>query len=124
MARATSSFPVPVSPVIRTLVSVGATFLTSDSTLFKAADLPTIPSNMAVSISPRSAKFLPWNLLPYCLGSAKNRATLPMTFLLLYEPPTLIGTLALLTQSGSASRFGQPQLGPWRPLYRVLSPLL
>ncbi len=35
MARATSSLPVPVSPVIRTLESVGATLEMRESTLFK-----------------------------------------------------------------------------------------
>src|SRR6266436_537714 len=42
MARAISSFPVPVSPNIRTVESVGATFATCDSTARSAAEEPTI----------------------------------------------------------------------------------
>src|SRR2546425_13029495 len=44
MARATSSFPVPVSPAIRTVESVGATFAICDSTIRRASDDPTISS--------------------------------------------------------------------------------
>src|ERR1019366_8626593 len=40
MARATSSFPVPVSPVIRTVESVLATLLTSTSTRRSGAGAP------------------------------------------------------------------------------------
>src|SRR5580658_3247019 len=58
MARATSSLPVPVSPVIRTLESVGATLEMRESTFFKAAEVPTISSNIAsLSISARNAMF-------------------------------------------------------------------
>src|ERR1700728_4546093 len=45
MARAISSLPVPVSPKIRTVESVGATSRTSSSTVFNTALSPTIPSN-------------------------------------------------------------------------------
>jgi hypothetical protein len=44
MARAINSFPVPVSPVIRTLESVEATFATRARTDRKAGDPPTISS--------------------------------------------------------------------------------
>jgi hypothetical protein len=44
MARATSSFPVPVSPVIKTVESLGATLKTSESTACKAREVPTISS--------------------------------------------------------------------------------
>ena len=58
MARAMSSLPVPVSPVIRTVESVGATLATRARTACRAGDSPTISSNMeALSISSRSAMF-------------------------------------------------------------------
>ena len=50
MARATSSFPVPVSPSIRTVVGDGATRATSASTSRIAALSPTISSGAAVSL--------------------------------------------------------------------------
>src|SRR6266581_2906064 len=46
MARAISSFPVPVSPVISTVEFVGATFTMLESTVFKAGEEPTISSNI------------------------------------------------------------------------------
>src|SRR2546426_9755749 len=50
-----SSLPVPVSPVINTVESVGATFATCCSTLWTASDDPTISSNIdARLISSRS----------------------------------------------------------------------
>jgi len=39
-------FPVPVSPVISTVESVGATFTMLESTVCRAGDEPTISSNM------------------------------------------------------------------------------
>src|ERR1700719_3075696 len=45
MARAITSFPVPVSPWIRTVESVGATRSTCSSTDSRAALLPIICSN-------------------------------------------------------------------------------
>src|SRR2546422_3317876 len=42
IACATSSFPVPVSPRISTVDSVGATLVTRFSTVFNAALLPTM----------------------------------------------------------------------------------
>jgi len=58
MARATSSFPVPVSPVMRTVESVGATCDTRASTALSGADVPTISSNIdAWSTSSRRARF-------------------------------------------------------------------
>jgi hypothetical protein len=41
-----SSFPVPVSPVISTVESVGATFTMLERTVFNAGEEPTISSNM------------------------------------------------------------------------------
>src|SRR5258708_4326392 len=58
MAPATSSLPVPVSPVMRTVESLGATLEMRDSTAFKAGEVPTISSNIeALSISSRRATF-------------------------------------------------------------------
>jgi hypothetical protein len=42
MARAISSFPVPVSPDIRAVESVGATLTTLESTALRTGDAPTI----------------------------------------------------------------------------------
>src|SRR5438105_10124122 len=53
MARAISSLPVPVSPVISTVESIGATFVTCHSTVRSGSDEPTISSN-SVSV-PRAA---------------------------------------------------------------------
>jgi hypothetical protein len=39
-------FPVPVSPVISAVESVGATFTMLESTVCRAGDAPTISSNM------------------------------------------------------------------------------
>ena len=58
MARATSSLPVPVSPVMRTVESLGATLEMRESTACKSGEVPTISSNIeAVSISSRRATF-------------------------------------------------------------------
>jgi hypothetical protein len=58
MARAISSFPVPVSPEIRTVESVGATFDTCASTRRRASEEPTISSNIEErSISSRTRRF-------------------------------------------------------------------
>jgi len=58
IARAIIFLPVPVSPVSRTVESVGATFVTRDSTALKAADAPTTSSNIdAWAISSFSAIF-------------------------------------------------------------------
>jgi hypothetical protein len=58
IARAMSSLPVPVSPVIRTVESVGATFVTLENTLRNPGEAPTISSNIdALSISSRNAMF-------------------------------------------------------------------
>src|ERR1700739_4089744 len=46
MARAMSSLPVPVSPSMSTVESVGATYLTCSSTLSKTELLPRICSNL------------------------------------------------------------------------------
>src|SRR6266404_114004 len=46
MARATSSFPVPVSPVMSTVESLRATFDTRASTGCSAGEVPTISSNI------------------------------------------------------------------------------
>jgi hypothetical protein len=45
MDRATSSFPVPDSPVSRTVASVGATMDAIRNTSCMAGELPTTPSN-------------------------------------------------------------------------------
>ena len=46
MARAINSLPVPLSPVISTVASVGATLLTLSRTRVRAPDDPMIPSNL------------------------------------------------------------------------------
>ena len=62
MARATSSFPVPVSPVMSTVESVGATFAMWARTYCKAGEVPTISSNIeAWSTSSRRAMFSSWS---------------------------------------------------------------
>jgi hypothetical protein len=62
-----SSLPVPVSPVIRTVESVGPTLAIRERTAFKGLDVPTISSNVeALSISSRRATFL---LLKFLFGS-------------------------------------------------------
>ena len=58
IARATSSLPVPVSPVIKTVESVGATLAIRERTTFNGFEAPTISSNIKVcSTSLRSARF-------------------------------------------------------------------
>jgi len=46
IARAIQSFPVPVSPVISTVESVGATFTIPESTVCRAGEAPTMFLNM------------------------------------------------------------------------------
>jgi hypothetical protein len=58
IARARSSFPVPVSPVIRTVEPVGATVATRSSTSRSPGEAPMIPAAAAVAaISSRRASF-------------------------------------------------------------------
>src|ERR1700674_5162470 len=58
MARAINSLPVPVSPWIRTVESVGATLETCANTLRSDSEEPTISSNMEErTIYSRSAHF-------------------------------------------------------------------
>ena len=58
MARAMSSLPVPVSPVMSTVESLLATLDTRANTAVSAGDPPTISSNIeALSTSSRSATF-------------------------------------------------------------------
>ena len=53
-----SSLPVPVSPEINTVESVGPTLAIRESAVFSVAEDPTISSNMnARSTSSRSARF-------------------------------------------------------------------
>ena len=71
MARAISSLPVPVSPVIRTVESLRATLDTRESTAVSAGDAPTISSNIeALSISSRRATFSSFNLSSALLRSS------------------------------------------------------
>ena len=73
MARATSSLPVPVSPVIRTVESVGATLEMRERTDFKAEEVPTISSNIeALSISSRRAMFSRRRVSSACLRSSMS----------------------------------------------------
>jgi hypothetical protein len=61
-ARAINSLPVPVSPVINTVESVGATLPTLERTVFSVFEEPTISSNMdARSTSSRNARFSCWS---------------------------------------------------------------
>src|SRR5580698_7145391 len=67
MARAISSFPVPLSPVIRTVASLGATLITCAVTPQIALEDPTISSNIDVdrtssrrsSVSSSSSPLIP-----------------------------------------------------------------
>ena len=52
MARAMSSLPVPVSPKISTVDSVGATTSTCFSAAVRAALAPTISSKLCVAVFP------------------------------------------------------------------------
>jgi hypothetical protein len=54
MARAISSLPVPVSPVIKTVEWVGATLDTRDRT----AEVPTISSNMGAATNSSRSQML------------------------------------------------------------------
>jgi hypothetical protein len=78
MARATSSLPVPVSPVMRTVESLGATFEMRESRACKEREAPTMSSNIEVSsISSRRAAF------SWCsLSSARLRSSIsvPATY--------------------------------------------
>src|SRR6266852_6309815 len=66
-----SSLPVPVSPVIRTVESVGATLETRESTACSTRETPTISSNIeALTISSRNATFSFWSLCSACLRSS------------------------------------------------------
>src|SRR5271156_1850267 len=88
IARATSSLPVPVSPVISTVAAVGATFDTRESTFCKAPELPTISSHIdPLSISSGRATLSCLSLSSHCFGSAMITATLAITCL------TYLGTL-------------------------------
>src|SRR6201993_1380365 len=58
MARAINSFPVPVSPRMRTVESEGATLETRRRTFLSASDEPTMSSNIeSRSICSLSARF-------------------------------------------------------------------
>src|SRR5260221_8826794 len=71
MARATSSLPVPVSPVMRTVESLGATLEMRESTACKAGEVPTSSSNIdALLISSRRATFSCCSLSSACLRSS------------------------------------------------------
>ncbi len=75
MARATSSLPVPVSPVISTVVSVAATLSTSARVSRRASEVPMISSNIErSSISWRSARFSAWSWPVRRAISSKARA--------------------------------------------------
>src|SRR5713101_7373766 len=58
MARAINSFPVPVSPKIKTVESEGATLVTCRNTLRNDSEEPTMSSNIdSRSICSRNARF-------------------------------------------------------------------
>src|SRR5258708_2729267 len=80
IARARSSLPVPVSPVTRTVASVGATLDTRESAFCRAPELPTISSHIGrLSISSGRATPSCLSLSSVCFGSAMITATLAMT---------------------------------------------
>ncbi len=54
MARAISSFPVPVSPMIKTVESVGATLAARARTICKTDEVPTTSSN--IELLPSSSR--------------------------------------------------------------------
>ena len=75
IARAINSLPVPVSPMMRTVESVGATFVTLESTPRNAREAPTISSNIDVlSISSRRATFSFWTFSSACFRSSMSVA--------------------------------------------------
>jgi hypothetical protein len=63
MARAISSLPVPVSPAMRTVESVGATFVTLESTAWSTGDAPTISRTSTSVDAWRSATACPKSVL-------------------------------------------------------------
>ena len=70
IARAMSSLPVPVSPEILIVDSVGATLATRVKTARRVEEFPTISSNIeALSTSSRSARFSFWTLSSACFRS-------------------------------------------------------
>ncbi len=84
MARAISSFPVPVSPNMRTVESVGATFATCDSTRRSGSEDPTISSNIEErSISSRSTRF------SFCVRSSlrlRSSMSVPVAYQRMISP--------------------------------------
>ena len=75
MARAMSSFPVPVSPVMSTVESVGATCRTCPSNSSSGALRPTISSNpWCCFTSSRRYTFSAWSRSRSCATSANSLA--------------------------------------------------
>src|ERR1700733_10440743 len=112
MARATSSLPVPVSPVTRTVASVGATLDTRESTFCKAPELPTISSHIdPLSISSGRATLSCLSFSSDCFGSAMITATLAITCLT--DPGTLhafLDPFVPVAHCGAGPVWGQPQM--------------
>src|ERR1700722_11532835 len=80
IALAISSLPVPVSPVISTVASVGATLDTRENTFCKAPEFPTISWHIdPLSISSGRATLSCLSLSSDCFGSAMITATLAIT---------------------------------------------
>src|SRR2546426_9252306 len=73
MARATSSLPVPVSPLMRTVESVGATLVTCDNTRLSASEEPMISSNIDRSEEHTSELQSPCNLVCRLLLEKKKK---------------------------------------------------
>src|SRR5262249_11331272 len=107
MARATSSLPVPVSPLISTVESVGATLPTSARVACRAGEVPTRSSNTAgASASSRNATLSPMSPVGHGGTSAGPP---PMRPLCPVVPP-LISTTANVHVLSSASRGRRPDL--------------
>ena len=73
MKGAGNKFLAPISPVTRTVESVGATLDRRESTVCRAEEFPTISSNIdALSISSRRATFSSRSLSSVCLRSSMS----------------------------------------------------
>src|SRR6267143_888165 len=126
IARATSSLPVPVSPVTITVASVGATLDTSESTFCRAEEVPMISSYIdALSTPWRRATFSCLNPCSDCFGSPMHTATLAMGCLLIEERCTLVSPFVPCAHCGDSPVWRQPQMeSPCTPYRDALSTIL
>src|SRR5580658_4537518 len=120
MASAISSLPVPVSPLINTVASVGDTICTMPSTFWRASLLPTIRGNPLLLSSLSSATFADaevsiskgW-LIVGNLTAQLTCADICFTPLVLRFRP-----FDLLNYCAATPACGQPWMEITRPLHR------